>query len=218
MISRLIRFFSDAPLAYLFTQFVIGGMKARRICVTDYVRPVARQRVLDIGCGPGYTAAYYPKVDYLGYDTDTDYIRYANERYGDRGLFRCGVLTAEEAKALGTFDVVTLMGVLHHMDDATVLDVLRLARGALRPGGRVVALEGCYVPGQSPFAKWMLDNDRGKFVRDEAGYRRLAEQVFDDVKLQIRHDLFHIPYTKAVISMTDGPITGTPADGSARAG
>ena len=218
MISWLSRRLLDAPLLYLASQFAMGAMRARRICVADYVRPAVGERVLDIGCGPGYVAAYYPKVDYLGYDTDASYIRHANDRYGDRGVFRCGVLMAEEANALGPFDVITLMGVLHHMDDATVLDVLRLARGALRPGGRLVALEGCYVPGQSPVAKWMLDNDRGKFVRDEAGYRKLADQVFGDVKLEVRHDLFFIPYTKAVISMTNGPVTGTPAGGSVRAG
>ena len=232
MASSLIHRLLGSPLLYLASQFFMGAMRARRICVKDYVRPVTGQRVLDIGCGPGYAVAYFPKVDYRGYDTDAGYIRYANERYGDRGRFHCGILTAAEAAALGPFDVVTLMGVLHHLDDATVLATLRLARGALKPDGRLVALEGCYVPGQSPIAKWMLDNDRGEYVRDEAGYRNLAEQVFEDVSIDIRHDLFFIPYTKAVISMSAAipvsnvasgrpipeHVTGTPAGGSAPAG
>ena len=196
MIYRLL----DYPLVYLASQFLIGAMRARRTCIQSYVSPRTGSRILDIGCGPGYVLDYLPEVDYVGYDTDPNYIRYAVRRYGDKGRFACGVLTADKVEGLGKFDVVMLMGVLHHLDDGAARDVLLLAYQALKPGGRVVALEQCYKTGQPWMDKLLLDLDRGKFVRDENGYRALAKRAFEDVRLDIRQDLFWIPNTSAVIT------------------
>ncbi len=48
----------------------------------------------------------------------------------------------------------------------------RLARAALRPGGRLVTADGCYLDGQSRIARLLLKMDRGRHVRTEAGVRR----------------------------------------------
>ncbi len=199
MVPRVLHKLLDLPAVYLTSQFVLGSMRARRISVESYVKPKAGMRILDIGCGPGYVLDYLPKVDYVGYDTDARYISYAQKRYGKRGRFVCGLVTAD-APDLGTFDAIMLMGVLHHLDDATALEVMKLAKQVLRPGGRVVSLDGCYQAGQGRVVKALLDIDRGEFIRDEPSYRAIAEQAFDNVQLDIRHDLFLVPYTSAVIT------------------
>ena len=70
-----------------------------------------------------------------------------------------------------------------------------MARRALRPNGRLVTYDGCYVPQQSRTARWLLANDRGKFVRDREDYMRLASVRFPKVETHFRQDLLRIPYT-----------------------
>lgn len=60
------------------------------------------------------------------------------------------------------------------------------------------SLDGCYQKRQSGFRKWMLDNDRGNFVRDEAGYRAVLSKVFEKVDLHVREQYSLIPYTFVV--------------------
>jgi hypothetical protein len=55
------------------------------------------------------------------------------------------------------------------------------------------------VDDQSRAAKYLLSRDRGQFVRDEKGYTGLAKTRFDEVRVSIRHDLLHIPYTHIIL-------------------
>jgi len=56
---------------------------------------------------------------------------------------------------------------VHHLDDAEATKLFDLARSVLRPAGRLITFDGCYVPGQSPAARWILSRDRGQFVRKQ---------------------------------------------------
>lgn len=69
---------------------------------------------------------------------------------------------------------------------------------ALRPGGALFTLDGCYAPGQSRIAKWRLDNDRGVHVRDAQSCRRLLRQAFAHVEMHVRDDYSRVPYTFAI--------------------
>ena len=74
----------------------------------------------------------------------------------------------------GTFSLVMATGVLHHLDDERAARLYELARRALRPNGRLITYDGCFVPEQSKTARWLLSHDRGKFVRTREAYLRLA--------------------------------------------
>jgi len=157
-------------------------------------------RVLDIGCGPGYLVEYFPDAEYVGIDIDEKYIRYAQRRYAGRGHFASMYVTRDSLKTFEPFDVVVLAGVLHHVSDSEAVSLLAALRDALKPGGKVVTLDCCYVLNQSRIAKFLIDNDRGKFVRDPASFESLARSAFTTVHSEIRQDLFQIPYTLLVIT------------------
>jgi hypothetical protein len=91
---------------------------------------------------------------------------------------------------------------LHHLDDRGSLGLLRLGRASLKPGGRLVTWDPCYVDRQSVLQRLIIGLDRGRNVRDEQGYRRLCESVFTSVQGHIRHDLLRIPYTHAIFECT----------------
>jgi hypothetical protein len=93
---------------------------------------------------------------------------------------------------------------LHHLADDEALALLRLARAALKPGGRFVTFDGCLVDGQSAFARFLLRRDRGRFVRHRDDYLRLASRVFPNVTASVRHDLLRLPYTHIILECSAG--------------
>ena len=74
-------------------------------------------------------------------------------------------MTAEFLTRHEPFDLVLMNGVLHHLDDETVHEVLRLSHTALRPGGKLVTLDGYYGDNLNPTAQYLLSLDRVKFIR-----------------------------------------------------
>lgn len=153
-------------------------------------------RVFDIGCGPGDILETLPQVEYLGIDYSQEYIDAAQTNYGDRARFVCaGVDDAELGDEAGTFDIAAAKGVVHHLDDKLATDLFRVAREALKPGGRLMTIDPCFADGQSWFSKQVVSRDRGEFVRTLDAYRDLAAPFFSEVKTTVRHDLLRIPYT-----------------------
>jgi len=178
----------------------MGGPVGRADFAQHMVRAYAGARVLDIGCGPANVLAHLVDVDYTGLDISAEYIEFAKRRYGSRGRFWCSdVALAGIRGEQGTFDIVLATGVVHHLDNTTAAKLFELARQALRPGGRMIALDGCYVAGQSRVARWLLNRDRGKFVREPSEYVRLASASFSKVETCIKHDLIRIPYTHLIM-------------------
>jgi SAM-dependent methyltransferase len=188
------------PAAYRFFRQAVGGRNGSCVYLDEYVRPIRGEKVLDIGCGPGDMLNFLPNVDYLGLDISPKYIEAAKARFGNRGRFCCGdVGLATIEQEHGTFSLAMATGVLHHLDDQTATKLFELARIALGPGGRLITFDGCYVPKQSGIARWILDHDRGKFVRTRPEYERLASRCFAKVESYVRHDLLRIPYSHLIM-------------------
>jgi hypothetical protein len=158
------------PAVYRSFQRLVGGNIYERH-VGEYNQPQPGEKILDIGCGPG-----------------------------DRGRFWCGdVGFAAIEQERGTFHAVLATGVLHHLDDERAKKLFELARLALRSDGRLITYDGCFVPEQSRLARWVLQQDRGKFVREREAYERLAAACFPKVQSSVRHDLLRIPYTHLIM-------------------
>lgn len=193
------------PWAYRLFARMIGARRLRGTYAHQFIRPWPGARVLDLGCGPADVLDALPDVEYVGVDISPDYIRAAKGRYGSRGEFVCASAVDYVVTRAGSFDIVLANGVLHHLDDREADGLLRVAKEALKPQGRFVSLDGCYTPMQSRFARWMLNNDRGRFVRREGDYTRLAAAHFPTVEAHITHRLLNIPYTHIImVCSSDG--------------
>lgn len=187
------------PRIYLLNQLLVGGIRSRRVVIRDYVKPRLGLRVLDLGCGPGYTSAYFPKPEYYGFDVSVPYIDFANHQYASQGRFFAQLFDETALAWLPSIDVVLMLGLLHHLDDESCSRLLGLAKRAMSRDGRLFTLDGFYEPGQSRIARDLLDRDRGKFIRTQDGYVHLAKQVFGNVLASTRNDLFHVPYSALIL-------------------
>ena len=198
--SRLTRIL-DLPGSYrLLGKIACVVTNARVAYARQYLEVRAGERVLDLGCGPGDILSALPDCEYVGIDVEERYIEAARKRFGGRGTFRCGPLEHFVLEAPESFDLVMANGVLHHLDDPQAEAMLRLAARAMKQGGRMVTLDGCYIQGQSRIAKALLRRDRGKFIRDPSAYLKLADAHFRDVRSDVRHDLLSFPYTLLIMT------------------
>jgi SAM-dependent methyltransferase len=187
------------PAIYQLYQELGGFFGARVKAIRDYLEIAPGTRIIDIGCGPGHIVRHLPAgIDYVGLDIDQPSIDYANARFGDRARFQRRFFDGDAVGDLGPADIVMMNGVMHHIGDDDLAVTLGHVRAALRPGGVLFTLDGCYAPGQSRIDKWLLDNDRGVHVRDAAGYRRLLERAFGPVEMHVRDDYSRLPYTFAI--------------------
>ncbi|MGA2905254.1 MAG: class I SAM-dependent methyltransferase [Candidatus Korobacteraceae bacterium] len=203
MIER-IRPILDRPFFYQFYHSLIGANYRSRVLVTEYIRPQAHDRILDIGCGPGNMLLFLPECQYLGVDANPTCVAFARQRYGNRGEFICQRVSHHSVRQLGAFDIVLALGVVHHLDDSEARDLFRLGYTSLKPGGRMITSDGCYTPRQSAAKRYLLSRDRGRFVRTQEQYLDLARARFQEVHAHLREDVLRIPYTHLILECIRG--------------
>lgn len=102
------------------------------------------KRVLDFGCGSGGSSIETAKfaAHATGIDISPEAIRLAQEHAEAAGMAGRTTFMVMDAEALtfepGSFDIVSVRGVLHHMDlDAALTQIHRV----LAPGGKAIFLE-----------------------------------------------------------------------------
>ena len=190
------------PSIYDRYQSIVGAPDAWRWLVQKHMGVRPGDVVLDLGCGPGTLLPHLPAVDYIGLDLSPRYVDMARKAATGRQSFFALDAARVRADRLPRCDWVVAVGLLHHLDDAVAARVLDTASQALKPGGRFVSIDPCLCPGQSTLARWLINRDRGEFVRDESAYRGLADGRFASVRASLHHDLLRIPYTQMVLDCT----------------
>ncbi|WP_353778102.1 methyltransferase domain-containing protein [Winogradskyella sp. 3972H.M.0a.05] len=198
-INKIAEFFLKNPFVYWSYQGLVGGHKARKHFVKNDVRPRPNIKLLDMGCGPGNMIEYLPNLDYTGFDADKKYIDAAVKKYEEKGLFIHSDIESFEITEPNSFDIAMASGLLHHLDDNNAKRFFEIAKTALKPNGRLITVDGCYIKGQSRIAKFLLDQDRGEYIRTQSAYEALAETSFDKVNISIKHSYFNVPYTLIVM-------------------
>ena len=187
------------PRLYQSIQDWLSKSDAFEILISSYIRPHEGCRLLDVGCGPGSLLNFLGDVDYVGIDRNEGYIRHARDRFAGRGEFLLADVRELVSGKHAPFDVITIMGLLHHLDDQHVLELLATLRRLLTPSGRLISVDPCLVDRQNPVARLLIRMDRGQNIRTEEQYRELATMAFPMVDLSVRGDLLRIPYDHAIM-------------------
>jgi SAM-dependent methyltransferase len=194
-----IRSFLSSSTCFNAFNWIVGSKRCRSFYTDRYIRPKPGDRVLDLGCGTCEIAEHLPDVKYTGFDTEPRYIEAARAKLGSSTSLILGDPLRDQSIHSGSYDIVLMLGVLHHIDDQTAVQFLALAKRALRPGGRLITLDGVFTSGQSPIVRMILKLDRGQHVRSVEGYRCLSSGIFSSVQTFIHDDMLRIPYTHIVM-------------------
>ena len=178
---------------YSFVQRIMSGTSFRSELVKKNITK-KNSNVLDIGCGPAEILDSLHDVKYFGYDISSTYINYAKKKYKDRGKFYCKKFTTSEIKKLPKFDYVLLFGILHHLGDNEIKNLMKLIKKVLKRGGNIITEDPVLIKNQNPIAKYLIVNDRGNNVRKKNEYLKIIRKYFKKINSKIYHQKF-IPYT-----------------------
>ncbi|HMK34162.1 MAG TPA: class I SAM-dependent methyltransferase [Desulfomonilaceae bacterium] len=181
---------------------LIGADKGVEDFVRQYLKPRKSDRILDIGCGTAQILNFLHDVEYVGLDMSQDYIDSAKMQFGHRASFHCQTVSEFGQSALGEFDVAIGYGVLHHLTDEEATEFFRVSSRTLKPGGRLLTADPCYISGQSLYAKILTSLDRGNYVRRHEEYVELAHTVFPNVTAAIRRGRMPFPFTNTILEAT----------------
>lgn len=198
------------PIGYQAFQKANGAGKMRRILTREYIRPNPGETILDIGCGTADIRPYLgPFISYTGIDLSSSYIKHNQERYrGDVSTtFICENLDRYILHA-PTYDKVLLMGVLHHINDEKVRELLSALPRLLCPGARIITMDGCHTHQLNTFEKALLRYDRGKFVRSLPEWEALFSACLPGASYDIRKDLYYLPYNQ-ILFQYQCPLSGS---------
>ncbi len=183
---------------YVNFQRLLGAPEGIRKLAVDYILPRSPARVLDLGCGPAKILSHIPNAHYTGIDSNPDHIEAARAEFDERGEFVCGDFAKVGETTEETFDLALCFGFFHHLDDQRVVEICQLVSGFLEDGGWMIAVDPTFIDRQHPVARAMAKADSGKHVRRPEQYEALAGSVFEDVSVEVRHDILRIPYNHCV--------------------
>lgn len=190
------------PIVYrTFKRIVLPGDVLGRLS-RDHFVAADGTRVLDLGCGFGDFAPYFAgRCDYLGIDHNEGYIETARAlNAGSPARFITADVSDPIVAEHGPFELIMMSGVLHHLPSQAVRDLVGLVQPLVAPGGRFVAMEPVFDPDQRLSARLAIAADRGRFARDEEGYRALLATRFQSVESTIVTGMLRIPYTHVVLT------------------
>lgn len=182
----------ELPAIYNFVQYLFTHKKTESI-LQDYIGDFSDCNVLDIGCGPGDLSKEFKSArKYIGIDLSSLYIEAAKKNFSEFGDFYCCSVDELDTIELPPIDIVILKGVLHHLTDETVKNMMACLSKIMKHNARFISLDPTYTEKQNPVAKFFVSKDRGVNVRTFNHYKSLMQSdAFSVDRSEVIHQ--HLP-------------------------
>jgi 2-polyprenyl-3-methyl-5-hydroxy-6-metoxy-1,4-benzoquinol methylase len=188
----------DYPLVwYLFRTILdltFGVDRKRKLLLEKWGIRGFEMSVLDVGCGIGQFSDI-TKGEYLGVDLNRDFVLRASKVNSAANVkFRC--VNVKDLSLEGKkFEVVLLIGILHHLDESTSRSLLSLLKDVTEQ--YLVVME--VIQEQTNFlGRWIKDNDRGEFVRR---HQELFTMIAEEGYKAERQEIVYLGPTKTVAAL-----------------
>ena len=187
------------PEAYCWIRDALGLNRWLRRYVEEFIKPTPGDRILDVGCGTGEVTRYLSGATYVGVDRHRPYIDFAIEKFGNRGQFFCADVADHIEAFQGEFDLILANGLLHHLDNSLAEHLFSVGAQILSEKGRMITVDPCRYEGQARITRFIINNDRGKNVRQLDEYAPLAKHSFSDVTSRLWYGFVPIPFSVAIV-------------------
>ena len=193
--KKLADVFENATFYKLF-QFLVIPQKSRKYIENNIISVSGVESVLDFGCGVGYHAEYFEFAEYLGIEPLESCVAKANQLFAKKGTtFKVGDHNTLKNINDESFDLIIAIGVLHHIEDEIVDLFIGEAKRLLKPGGRLTTFDPVIHSDQTFPSKWVVSQDRGRYVRRPEEYSEFFKTHFDEnISSKVHSGLLRIPY------------------------
>ena len=182
--------FLKMPFLYEAFQKSIAKKGCADFIIDELWKIQPQMTVVDVGWGPENLRHIFPdSITYYGFDPSEDYIKQAQESFPD-DTFHVGTMDsffAEFGSDLeGNVDVVTCSGVLHHVPQVEMENILEKSMQILKPeSGRFAAIEPTYLQKQDSLSRWVLGKDRGTSILYDYQWRELFDKFSPNVTCRV---------------------------------
>lgn len=189
----------NAPFMYRMSQLLFGGRSLKKYVFANYWVSYPGMKILDIGCGPAQDRDLLGSDTlWTGLETSEKYVRSVKKslRPND-SIFHGDVSTLLEL-GLADFDVVLLSGVLHHLDDKLAIALLTDCSKVLNSSGKIFTIDPVRVPKASKLEVYLINSDRGKFVRTNIAYDQLIPTNISRKSIEVVKSVGFLPQSTRV--------------------
>lgn len=165
------------PFVYNLRFLVAGDQKKTSDFIKLNYKKLKCHEVLDLGCGTGDFCKLFKHSEYLGVDVNSKYVKFCKEKY-PKYNFICEDITKFPINK--KFDCTIFISTLHHLSDTAAKKVLSAAFKQTKKIVIVVDLN----PDTDPVRKFLIDHDRGNYVRTTEQKIKLLEDFGEVIKLE----------------------------------
>ncbi len=154
---------------------------------------------VDLGCGTSEFLEYIPdNIQYIGIDNNPEYIRYARSKFQYRKncTFICGNWSTMVWQK--NTRVISVLGLLHHLSDEQVKEVLALSWNHLSEGGCLISLDGCPTNESGLAERFFYWIDRGNYIRTK---EHLCSLFPTNVQSTLHSNWLKVPYQYLLCKM-----------------
>lgn len=207
MAQRISQLYSlvTIPKFYSSLQHLLGGAAGPQRLFDELIRPRPGMKVMDVACGPGSLFPYLSETDYTGIDLNGRSIEHARELYGTQGCFVAGDVTKGLPGKVGSFNLVIVSGLLHHLGDDEARKLFSSLQELLKPDGRIVTIDPVWLDRQNPIARLFNHLDSGLNIRTPWQYEALVAHLPLQLESRLFRDLLRIPYDHFCMTLTSHP-------------
>lgn len=165
----------DNPKAYDFSQKLLGGQRNYvliRKSIKDHLRQIKYTNVLDVGCGTGIFRNSF-SGEYSGIDLNPAYIEKAKVNH--KGNFTVGDATA---LAFGdeTFNLVTTLGVTHHLNNQERVKMLAEMWRVCKKSGHILIVDGLVA--SNIWGYLLAKMDRGRYKMKYDKFKEMIKRAY----------------------------------------
>ena len=134
--------------------------------------------ILDLCCGDSYVLNYINDdvLNYIGIDNNENYLKDSRLRYPKFKFINSDLENIKKISDLenNNIDFIFLNGAIHHLEDDIVIELFNFLEQKY-PKAKYLTIDP--IKDENQFLnKIMINFDRGKFIRDNLGYKNIMKK------------------------------------------